>query len=95
MTGIHILGVYFVGVLSTIALFRLRPPQWFLLLVLGAERDLYIARPGADEQQVAHAVAKTARWATVIVGVLWPLPLAVAVLDAPGIAWRRHREKRN
>lgn len=95
MSGFHIVGIYVLGALATTALFRVRPPKWFLTLVLGTERDLYIARPNADELLVTNVVAAVARRGTVVMGVLWPLLAAVFVLDAPGIAWRRYRDRRS
>lgn len=88
-----IVGVYLTGALFTTALFRLRPPMWFVSMVLGVERDLCFARPDASQQTVNLAMSRTARFGTVVMGVLWPLVVAVIVLDAPGIAWRRYRKR--
>jgi len=88
-----VLAVYIAGVSFTVALYRLRPPKWLATLVLGTVRDLKIARPDADEQQVADAVSKTARVGIVILALMWPVYLAAAVIDAPGVAWRRYRSK--
>ncbi len=93
MTLLLIASIYALGVLFTTALFRLRPPRWFLAIILDTETDLYKVRPNAGEQTVTDAVATVGRRGTVVMGLIWPLLLAVFALDAPGIARRKYQNR--
>jgi hypothetical protein len=93
MTLPLIVSIYAVGVLFTTALFRLRPPKWFLGIIRDTETEMYMVRPHAGEQAVTNAIATVGRRGTVVMGLIWPLLLAVFALDAPGIAWRKHQNR--
>jgi hypothetical protein len=93
MSLMAILGIYVAGFLATVALFRLRPPQWFLKGALDAEHDLRQERPGHDHETYTMVLASTTRVMTIVAGAMWPLMAAALILDAPAIVIRKCRNK--